>query len=71
MVKNWRLNHYNIQNYSLTLRQHYGNDVSADIFHFDNKNEFYGENKDRKRLVRIVISAFFVPQNLVFGYHKA
>ena len=33
--------------------------VESDDFYF--KNEFYGENKDRKRLVRILISDGFGP----------
>ena len=30
-------------------------DVIAEIHHFDFKNEFYGENKDRTRLARNVV----------------
>ena len=48
------------------LRQYYGNDVSAGIHHFVNKNEFDGENKDMKRLVRIIISVYFKPKNFRF-----
>ena len=58
-----------VSNYSFTLLQHYDDDVIAEIYHFELKNEFYGENKDRKILVRIKISVFFIPQNWTFSYH--
>ena len=47
-----------IPNNSLTLRQHYDH-VMIKINHFDLNNEFNGENKDRKRLVGIVIYHIF------------
>ena len=46
--------------------KHYDDDVIAEIYHFYFKNDFYDETKDRKRLVRIVISALFVPKKSTF-----
>ena len=55
----------------VTLCQHYDYYVTCENHNFHPEIEKKSENKDKKRLVSIVISAFFVPQNLVFVYHKA
>ena len=52
----------------LTLRQRYGNDVIADVYHCDYKNELYSENEDKKSLVWIAISPYFILKNLTFCY---
>ena len=53
----------------LTLRYHYEHYVTSENHCFDLGIGKLSENKDRKILVRIVISAFFVPQNWTFSYH--
>ena len=50
---------YKDQIFSIARNFNFVVKVESDYFYF--KNEFYGENKGRKRLVRILISDGFGP----------